>query len=327
MSADKALSLALALFIVMLSPSPRGDAQETAKIWRIGLMHVGLDHVPPSLPSLREELRTLGYEDGRNIRLDFRNLADQAAAYTVARQFVGDRVDLIVAFEEQAMRGVKAATSEIPVVFLHLVDPVADGFIESLARPGGNVTGFVTYSVSPSKQLELFSEVVPRPRRLLVLVDPKDPIARRTLPGLRSAGATLRIKLVEHEATTASDIERVLGAADHREVEGVFVLSPTLQTNFPSLILRRTTERHFPLVSHRKEWVQQGALFSFAPDLAAIGRSAAPYIVKILKGTKPRDLPVQEPAKFELVINLKTAKALGLTIPPSLLQRADEVIQ
>ena len=224
------------------------------------------------------------------------------------------------------MRGVKTATSEIPVVFLHLVDPVADGFIESLARPGGNVTGFVTYSVSPSKQLELFSEVVPRPRRLLVLVDPKDPIARRTLPGLRSAGATLRIKLVEHEATTASDIERALDA-NRRRVDGVFVLSPTLQTNFPSLILRLTTERRLPLVSHRKEWVQQGALFSFAPDLQAIGRSAAPYIVRILKGTKPGDLPVQQPTKFDLVINLKTAKALGLTIPQSLLERADEVIQ
>jgi putative ABC transport system substrate-binding protein len=324
---QKALSLALALFIVMLSPSLRGGAQETAKVWRIGVMHVGLDHVPPSLAPLREELRTLGYEDGRNIRVDFRNLADQAAAYTVARQFVGDRVDLIVAFEEQAMRGVKAATSEIPVVFLHLVDPVADGFVESLARPGGNVTGFITYSVSPAKQLELFSEVVPRPRRLLVLVDPKDPIARRVLPGFRSAGTTLRIQLAEHEATTASDIERVLGAADRREIDGVFALSPTLQTNFPSLILRLTTERRLPLVSHRKEWVQQGALFSYAPDLPAIGRSAAPYIVKILKGTKPGDLPVQEPTKFELVINLGAARVLGLTIPQSLMLRADHVIQ
>jgi putative ABC transport system substrate-binding protein len=126
------------------------EGQRQDKVWRIGVIHVGLDHVPPSLAPLREELRTLGYEDGRNIRLDFRNLADQAAAHTVARQIVGDRVDLIVAFEEQAMRGVKAATSEIPVVFLHLVDPVADGFIESLARPGGNVTGFITYSVSPA---------------------------------------------------------------------------------------------------------------------------------------------------------------------------------
>jgi putative tryptophan/tyrosine transport system substrate-binding protein len=139
---------------------------QTGKVWRIGLMHVGLDHVPPSLVPLREELRALGYEDGRNIRLDFRNLADQAAANMTAQQFVRDQVDLIVAFEEQAMRGVKAATSAIPVVFLHLADPVADGFVESLAHPGRNVTGLITWAVSPSKQIELFSEVMPRPRRL-----------------------------------------------------------------------------------------------------------------------------------------------------------------
>ncbi len=307
--------------------APLAAKAQAVKVWRIGLIHVGLDHVPPSLVPLREELRALGYEDGRNIRLDFRNVADQAAANITAQQFARDQVDLIVAFEEQAMRGVKAATSAIPVVFLHLVDPVAEGFVKGLAHPGGSVTGFITWAVSPSKQIELFSEVVPRPRRLMVLVDPKDTVTQRLLPELRSASAALRIQMVEHEVATAIDIERVLGAADRGKVDGVFVLSPTLWTNFPSLVLRLTMERRLPLVSHRKEWVQQGALFSYAPDLAAIGRLAAPYITKILNGTKPGDLPVQEPTKFELVINLKTAKALGLTIPQTLLLRADQVIE
>src|SRR2546426_6844409 len=146
------IGLAVVLAVSLTLGSLTVEAQ-TGKVWRIGLMHVGLDHVPPSLVPLREELRALGYEDGRNIRLDFRNLADQAAANITAQQFVRDQVDLIVAFEEQAMRGVKAATSAIPVVFLHLVDPVADGFVESLAHPGGNVTGFITWAVSPSKQI------------------------------------------------------------------------------------------------------------------------------------------------------------------------------
>jgi putative ABC transport system substrate-binding protein len=320
------IGLVVVLAVSLTLGSLTVEAQ-TGKVWRIGLMHVGLDHVPPSLVPLREELRTLGYEDGRNIRLDFRNLADQAAADITAQQFVRDQVDLIVAFEEQAMRGVKAATSAIPVVFLHLVDPVADGFVKSLAHPGGNATGFVTWAVSPSKQIELFSEFLPRPRRLMVLLDPKDAITRRQLPELRSAGAALGMKMVEHAVATASDIERAVGATDRGKVDGVFVLSRTLSTNFPSLILRLTTGRSLPLVSNRKEWVQQGALFSYAPDLAAIGRLAAPYVTKILSGTKPGDLPVQEPTKFELVINLKTAKALGLTIPPSLLLRADQVIE
>jgi putative tryptophan/tyrosine transport system substrate-binding protein len=158
-------------------------------------------------------------------------------------------------------------------------------------------------------------------------VDPKDPSARRLLPELRNAGTTLRIQVVEHEVTTASDIERALGAADRGKVDGVFIISPTIWTNFPALVLRLTKERRLPLVSHRKEWVQQGALFSYAPDLAAIGRLAAPYVTKILSGTKPGDLPVQEPTKFELVVNLRTARALRLTIPPSLLSRADQVIE
>jgi putative ABC transport system substrate-binding protein len=240
---------------------------------------------------------------------------------------VRDQVDLIVAFEEQALRAIVAATSALPVVFLHLVDPVPDGFVKSLAHPGGNATGFVTWAVSPSKQIELFSEFLPRLRRLMVLLDPKDAITRRQVPELRSAGAALGMQMVEHKVATASDIQRAVGATDRGKVDGVFVLSRTLSTNFPSLILRLSTGRRLPLVSNRKEWVQQGALFSYAPDLAAIGRLAAPYVTKILSGTKPGDLPVQEPTKFELVINLKTAKAHGLTLPQSLLVRADEIIE
>jgi len=305
---------------------PRAGETETDKVWRVALMHVGLDHVPPSWEPLREELRALGYEDGRNIRLDFRNVADQAAANATARKFVRDHVDLVVAFEEQAMRAIMAATSVLPVVFLHLVDPVADGFVKSLARPGGNATGFITWAVLPSKQIELFSEFLPRPHRLMVLVDPKDAPTRRQLAELRGAGGTLGIQMVEHEVTTQRDVERALDATDRSKVDGVFVLSRTLGTNFPSLILRLSTAKRLPLLGSRKEWVEQGALFSYAPDLAAIGRQAAPYVAKILSGTSPGDLPVQEPTKFELVINRRIAKALGLTIPQPLMLQADQVI-
>ena len=302
-------------------------AQQAMRLRRIGLIHVGLDHVPASLPTLREGLRALGYEEGRNIRLDFRNLADEAAAHAVAREFVRDRLDLIVAFETQAMRGVKAAASKIPVVFLHLRDPVADGYVASLVRPGGNVTGFNSWPVSPSKQIEIFSEFMPRPRRLLVLFHPKDSVSQRHMPDLRSAAAALPLQLAEREVMSASDIERVLGAADPTTADGVFVASATLVANFTSLVLRLATERRLPLISHTKNWVQQGALFSYATDLAVIGRSAASYVDKILRGANPSDLPVEQPTKFELVINRKTAKALGLTIPQSLLLRADQVIE
>ena len=322
----RTVSVALSA-VALLAVALAGEAQQAAKIWRIGLLHVGLDHVPPSLPTLREGLRALGYHEGKNIRLDFRNVADEAAAHVAAKAFAREAVDLIVAFEEQAMRGAKAATSRIPVVFLHLEDPVADGFVESLARPGGNVTGFVTWAVSPSKHVELFSEVLPRPRRLLVLVDPTDPVTRRVLPELRRSGAAAHLQLTVREVATAGDIERVLGAADRTKTDGVFVLSPTTRTNFPTLILRLATSRRLPLVIQRKEWVKQGALLSYGPDLGAIGSAAAPYVDKILRGTKPGDLPVEQPTTFELVINLKVARTLGLTIPPSLRARADQVIE
>ena len=297
------------------------------KVWRIGLFHVGLDHVPPSLPTLREGLKALGYEEGKNLRLDWRNLADEDAARETAKEFVRNRVDLIVAFENQSVRAAKAATSEIPIVFLHVVDPVADGFVISLARPGGNLTGFVTYSISPAKQMELFKEIVPGLRRVLVLFDPQDPTTPRYLAELRRAGGPLKLQLVEREVRSQRDLERVLGSIKRGEVDGIFGISPTLTTKFPSLILRLSSEKRLPLASHRKEWVEQGALFSYATDLAPVGRAAAPYVDKILKGAKPADLPVEEPTRFELVINLKVAKALGLTIPSAVLNRADKVIQ
>ena len=148
------------------------------KVWQIGLMHVGLDHVPPSLPTLREGLKALGYEEGKNIRLDWRNLPDEEAARETAKEFVRNRVDLIVAFEDQTVRAVKVATSEIPVVFLHVNDPVASGYVKSLPRPGGNLTGFVSFLDVTAKRMEMFKEIVPRLRRILVLIDPEDPITQ-----------------------------------------------------------------------------------------------------------------------------------------------------
>jgi putative tryptophan/tyrosine transport system substrate-binding protein len=151
------------------------DAQQPQKVWRIGLFHVGLDHVPGSLERLREGLKAFGYEDEKNIHLGWRSLSDDKAARKTAEEFVHRKVDIIVAFENQTIRAAKAATSEIPVVFLHATDPAADGFVKSLARPGGNMTGFVGLRKLPDKQMELFKEIVPRLHRVLVLVDPEDP--------------------------------------------------------------------------------------------------------------------------------------------------------
>lgn len=318
--------IAVALVSSLAAPLA-GDAQQAAKVWRIGMFHVGLDHVPPSVATFREGLRALGYEDGKDVLLDWRNLPDEAAAREVAQEFVRDGVDLIVALENHTIRAAQAATSKIPIVFLHSVDPVASGFVQSLSRPGGNLTGFIGTGDLPAKRIELFKELVPQLERLLVLVDPDDPLTPGRLAAVRRASATLKVHLVDREAADATEIERVFRRLRPGEVDGVDLLSPNLYLKFTSLALRLAAERGLPLVSNRGEWVPRGALFPYAHDLAKVGPLAARYVDRILKGARPADLPVQEPSRFVLTINLRTARALGLTIPPAFLLRADQVIE
>jgi putative ABC transport system substrate-binding protein len=324
---DRRRFLLTSLAGALAAPAPP-LAQEARKVWRVGLFHVGVDHVPPSLDGLRDGMKALGYEEGKNIRLDWRNLVDEDAARTTAQAFVRDRVDLIVAFENQTVRAIQAIRTEIPVVMLHVPDPVADGFVKSLARPGGNITGFAGLGNVPAKEIEIFKEIVPQLRRPLVLFDAGDPASTRWLAQVRRAATALKLQAVERQVANATDLEQVLAAVKPRDVDGVFIASPDLRTKFPALILDLATKRRLPLAGHRKEWVEGGALFSYNDNLRAVGRAAAArYVDRILKGARPADLPVEEVTQFELIINLKTAKALGLTIPPSVLVRADQVIE
>ena len=315
------------LFALIVISAHFAQAQQPKKVWRIGLFHVGLDHVPGSLERLRDGLKELGYEEGKNIHLDWRNLHDDEAARKTAEEFAQSKVDLVVAFENQTIRAVKAATSEIPVVFLHATDPVADGFVKSLARPGGNMTGFVGLRELPDKQMELFKEIIPRLHRVLILIDPEDPVTRRVLTEVRRVSSTLKLQLIEHRVTDQTDIERTFGSIKRGDVDGAFIVSPNLQQKFTSLILRLATERRLPMAVYTKKWVEQVGLFSYGHDPHSVGLTAATYVDKILKGAKPADLPVEQPTKFELVINLKAAKQIGLTIPPNVLARADKVIK
>jgi putative ABC transport system substrate-binding protein len=303
------------------------QAQQQKKIWQLGVFHVGLDHVPGSFQRLKEGLKTRGYEEEKNIQIDWRNLPDDEAARKAAEEFVRNKVDVIVAFENQTIRAAKAVTSKIPVVFLHATDPVADGYVQSLARPGGNMTGFVGLRELPDKQMELFKEIVPRLHRLLVLVDYDDPTTARLLTEIRKVSSILKVQVIEQRVSDASDIERIFGSIKRSEVDGVFIVSPNLQQKFTALTLRLAAEKRLPLTVHTKGWVEKGGLFSYGHDPFSVGTEAAVYVDKILKGTKPADLPVQQPTKFELVINLKTAKQIGLTVPPNVLARADRVVR
>ena len=222
-----------------------------------------------------------------------------------------------------------AATSEIPVVFIHVDDPVANGFVRSHAQPGGNVTGFEGGGLGnlTEKRLDLFKQLVPTLRRLLVLIDPQDPTTPRLIQEVRRAAAALQVEVLEDEITEQSDVERVFDSHSPSDIDGVFAISPNLQTKFPALLTELGTQKHFAMMGFRKEWVEKGALFSYAPDLAPMGRPAAHYVDRILKGTKPADLPVQAPDSLEFVVNLKTAQTLGLTVPQSALSQATLIIQ
>ena len=302
------------------------EARPAERVYRIGLFHVGLDHVPPALYGLRQGLKELGYEEGKNLRWDFRNLSDETAAQATAREFVRQRVDVMVAFEEQTVRAARAATSDIPILFLHVLsDPVAEGFVQSLAHPGGNTTGI--FGDVLAKRVELLKAVMPRLERLLLVFDPADPVSLQELATVRAAANGLQLQVVERAARTAADIERVFTQAHREHIQAAVVVSGLL-TRFPSLMIRLAAERRLAIPGHRKEWAEQGALFSYGADYVSVGRiDAARLVDRMLKGTKPAALPVEQIARLELVINLKSANALGLTIPQSLLQRADQVIE
>ena len=304
-------------------------AERPTGVRRIGMFHVGLDHVPPALDGIKEGLKSLGYDEGKNIVFDFHNLADRIAAQATAREFVREKVDLIVAFENQPIQAAKDATTKIPVIMLNMSDPVADGFVKTLAHPGGNITGFTGLGDIQAKELELFKQLMPRLRRLLLLYADDDPASLRWLEHAREAGRSLHLQFVERQATRQVDVERIFAGLKPGEVDGVFVCSPHLRIDFHSLIVEQAVKHRLPLVGQRAHWVERGALFSYSADFRAVGRlGMARQIDKILKGAKPANLPVEQISRFfELVVNRRVATEYGITIPQSILARADKVIE
>lgn len=308
------------------------DAKSSAgqPVRRVGLMHVGTDHIPPSLGSLEARLKELGWTDGKNIKLMWRNLEPGQAAGQ-AREFVRERVDVIVAFEDQSIYAAQDATARmkdpVPIVFLHPSDPVRDGLVKSLSHPGGNLTGVFGPRDIVAKQLELYELLVPGLHRVLTLVDPNDPATPRLLPQYRSAAAHLPrpIDLDIRNVSNARDLRRIFRSLHPGEVDGAFLLSNVLALNYTSLTIRLAKRAHLPVQARRKEWVQQGALFSYGADLGPIGRAGARYVDSILRGTPPADLSVEEVPTVEFAINLKTAERLGIKLPQDMIIRADEV--
>jgi putative ABC transport system substrate-binding protein len=278
------------------------------------------------VPALHQALNEMGYEDEKNLRFDWRNQADEVAAEATTKEWVATGVDLIVTFEDQCARAAMAATSTIPIVFVHTLDPLTSGYIDSLARPGGNITGPVSNLGLVAKRLELLEEIDPTLQRVLMLVDPADPFVQ-TLERARRAASTLGLELVERAAHSAADLERIFAELQPGEVGAVIVGSLDLMTNQTHVIFDLAAKAELPLAGHRRQWAEWGELFAYGTDFPDAGRVAARYVDRILKGANPAELPVEQLSEFVLTLNLKRAEDFGLTIPPAVLLRASEVIQ
>jgi putative ABC transport system substrate-binding protein len=322
----RALILGIVLTIEALFG--RGIEAQPPRMVKIGALTESWGPTP-AIVGLRDGLQELGYREDEHFTIGVRFTQGAPAELPGAAQdLVRHGVNLIVASGGgNAARAAKMATNRIPIVFLGGSDPVGWGLVKSFARPGGNITGVADLELDTvAKRMELFREVVPRLKRILLVYDVTNADAVERLAVHRDAARRLGLTLVEKPVRTEEEARAAINGARKDEVDGVF--SPRLLSlNIPGLILEVSPRLAMPTMFHNAFYVEQGALASYAASNYQLGRQASRLVDKILKGANPADLPVEQPTKFELVINLKTAKALGLTIPQSVLGRADQVIE
>jgi putative tryptophan/tyrosine transport system substrate-binding protein len=309
-----------------------GLAQQGERMRRIGVLMVAVAGDPVlmrRLGALRGELGRLGWVEGRNLRLETRWAGgDPERIRNAAAELVSLAPDIIIANGSSAMDAIQRATRTVPVLFVVVPDPIGAGYADSLARPGGNATGFSQFEFGISaKWLELLKEVAPDLRQAGIVRDPTITSGPGQFGAIQSVAPSLGVEITPLNVRDAAEIERVITAFARRENAGLVVTGSALAVVHRKLIMELAAKHKLPAVYFADFVVKEGGLVSYGPDLVDQYRQAASYVDRILRGEKPGDLPVQAPTKYELVINLKTAKALGLEMPQSLLARADEVIE
>jgi putative ABC transport system substrate-binding protein len=314
----------------LLAAPLAAEAQPPSKVPRIGFLATNSPaEYPDLLEAFRQGLRDLGYVEGQNIAIEYRWAEGRVERFSdFAVELVGLKVDVIVATSSPLALAARNATRTIPIVFVTAADPVGQGLVAGIARPGGNVTGFSLLAPEiVARQLQLLKEAVPTASRVAVLSNPANSytalLVKETGAAARSLG--VRVQLLGVRGATALD--SAFSAITKERPGALFVLFDPVLLGHRTRIAEFANKNRLPAMYPHREYVEAGGLIAYGVDLRDNFRRAATYVGKILKGAKPGDLPVEQPTKFELVINLKTAKALGLTIPPSLLQRADQVIE
>ena len=307
-------------------------AQQSEQIRRISILHDYPEADPEGrvqINAFREELSKLGWTEGRNVVIDLQpGAADADLLRTYARELIAKRPDIVLAAGATIVASLQRASKTVPIVFVNVTDPVGGGLVASLSRPGGNATGFTQFEFGISaKWLELLKEIAPGTTRVAVIRDPTARSGGGQLGAIQGVAPSLKVDVKPIDAGDSEAIKRDLPVFAREANGGLIVTTSRLARAHRELIIALAARHRLPAVYAFRVYVSDGGLMAYGPDPTFAYRRAASYVDRILKGEKPDDLPVQAPTKYELVINLKTAKALGLTVPPPLLARADEVIE
>jgi putative ABC transport system substrate-binding protein len=307
-------------------------AQQPGQVRRIGVMISLAENDPEAqenAAALRDGLAKLGWTEDRNIRIDYRwGVGDPARARAAAKELLALSPDVIMPATTQMLAAVKEATGSVPVVFVNISDPVGTGFVESLARPGGNVTGFTNFEYAMGeKWLQTLKDIALGVTRTAIIANPKNPNTALYLRAIEPAAKALALQLTVTPVNDAAEIERTIAAFAGVPNGGLLVMPDPLTITHRELIVALAARHRLPAAYPYRFFVTSGGLMSYGIDRVDLYRRAAAYVDRVLKGAKAGDLPIQQPTKFELIINLKTAKLLGLTVPPTLLATADEVIE
>ena len=315
--------------IALLAIPTAARSQPLANSPRVGFLFYGAPGPSPELEAFRQGLREVGYIEGQNISVEYRFANGQVGQLSaLAAELIQLKLEVIVTPGTSASVAAKKATSTIPIVFAGVADAVGAGLVTSLARPGGNITGLTSISAAlGGKRLELLKGVVPKASRVGVLYNPTDQSNVLVLRELQESSKPLGLTLLPHPVRGPGDFEGTFAAISRERAQALFVAAGVLTTEHRKTLVDLAARNRVPTMWGERQFVEVGGLMSYAVNFYDEIRRAAAYVSKILKGAKPADLPVEQPTTFELVINLKAAKALGLTIPPSLLSRADQIIQ
>jgi ABC-type uncharacterized transport system substrate-binding protein len=317
------------LWALLFALSVPAEAQQQAKLPKVGFLGVRPAASAAHLKELRQELRLLGHVEGKNIIIESRyweNKPDRLQA--LAEELVRLKVDVFLTPGTPATLAVKKATRTIPIVFYFVGDPVAVGLVDSLARPGGNVTGFTIIApVLAGKRLELLRETIPKLERVGLLWNPRDRSSTQQWKESQLPARQLGLELYSLQVSSADNYELAFNEATKAGSGALAATLHALANSNQKRIVDLATKNRLPAIYARQDYVETGGLMSYGADLSEPYKRAAFYVDRILKGAKPADLPVEQPKKFEFVVNLKTAKRIGLTIPPNVLARADKVIR